>query len=421
MGIVLAIQNVTLFVITLIALPFYAIVILGFTKKFDKLNNEQMESNSVVSSSVIEDIQGIETIKALNSEEVRYRRIDSQFVDYLKKSFKYSKTESLQTALKTFIQLSLNVVILWLGAKIVMNDQLSIGQLMTFNALLAYFIDPLQNIINLQPKLQSANVAQNRLNEVYLVESEFKKSGITDIKKLDGLIKYNHVNYCYGYGQNILTNINLTIKSNDKLAIVGMSGSGKSTMVKLLVDFFSPTAGEVTLNNIKTTDIDKHTLRSYVNYVPQSPYIFSGTIKENLLLGSRENITDEDIFRACQLAEIEQEIMNLPLNFDTKMDENAKILSGGQKQRLTIARALLSPAQVLIFDEVTSGLDTITEKKVVDNLMKLDKTIIFIAHRLAIAEKTNNIIVINHGEIVEKGTHDELIEKHGFYYELVKN
>ncbi|TSO26890.1 peptide cleavage/export ABC transporter [Lactobacillus sp. LL6] len=421
MGIVLVIQNVTLFVITLIALPFYAIVILGFTKKFDKLNNEQMESNSVVSSSVIEDIQGIETIKALNSEEVRYRRIDSQFVDYLKKSFKYSKTESLQTALKTFIQLSLNVVILWLGAKIVMNDQLSIGQLMTFNALLAYFIDPLQNIINLQPKLQSANVAQNRLNEVYLVESEFKKSGITDIKKLDGLIKYNHVNYCYGYGRNILTNIHLTIKPNDKLAIVGMSGSGKSTMVKLLVDFFSPTAGEVTLNNIKTTDIDKHTLRSYVNYVPQSPYIFSGTIKENLLLGSRENITDEDIFRACQLAEIEQEIMNLPLNFDTKMDENAKILSGGQKQRLTIARALLSPAQVLIFDEVTSGLDTITEKKVVDNLMKLDKTIIFIAHRLAIAEKTNNIIVIDHGEIVEKGTHDELIEKHGFYYELVKN
>lgn len=421
MGIVLAIQNMTLFVVTLIALPFYAIVILGFTKKFDKLNNDQMESNAIVSSSVIEDIQGIETIKALNSEKVRYRRIDSQFVDYLKKSFKYSKTESLQTALKTFIQLSLNVIILWIGAKVVMDNKMSIGQLMTFNALLSYFIDPLQNIINLQPKLQSANVAQNRLNEVYLVDSEFNTKGITDVNKLFGDIKYIDVTYRYGYGQDVIKHLDLTISPNSKLAIVGMSGSGKSTMVKLLVDFFSPTTGEVTFNGIKSTEIDKHVLRSYVNYVPQSPYIFSGTIKENLLLGSRANINEEDILKACKLAEIDQEIMNLPLGFETKMDENAKVLSGGQKQRLTIARALLSSAQVLIFDEVTSGLDTITEKRVVNNLMKLDKTIIFIAHRLMIAEKTNNIVVIDHGKIVEQGNHSQLIKKHGFYYNLVQS
>lgn len=143
MGIVLAIQNSTLFVITLLSLPIYAVVILSFSKKFEKMNNDQMESNAVLSSSVIEDIQGIETIKALNSEQTRYRKIDSQFVDYLKKSFRYSKTESLQSALKTFIQLSLNVIILWVGAKVVMNGQMSIGQLMTFNALLSYFVDPL--------------------------------------------------------------------------------------------------------------------------------------------------------------------------------------------------------------------------------------------------------------------------------------
>ena len=143
------------------------------------------------------------------------------------------------------------------------------------------------------------------------------------------------------------------------------------------------------------------------NYNPQTPYIFSGTITENLLLGSRD---------------IYDEINNLPLQFETKLDENAKILSGGQKQRLTIARALLSPAKVLILDEVTSGLDTITEKKVVDNLMKLtDKTIIFIAHRLAIAQRTDNIVVIDHGQIVEHGNHEELMKKHGFYYNLVEN
>ena len=422
MGLVLAAQSMTLFGITLLALPIYAVVILGFTKKFEKLNNEQMESNAVLSSSVIEDIQGIETIKALNSENTRYRRIDSQFVDYLKKSFKYSKTESLQTALKTFIQLSLNVIILWVGARVVIQGQMSIGQLMTFNALLSYFIDPLQNIINLQPRLQSASVAQNRLNEVYQVQSEFNAdTSIQNSAALEGMIEYKHVDYRYGYGTDVLKDINLKIKPDEKLAIVGMSGSGKSTMVKLLVDFFSPSKGEVTLNGHATSEVNKHTLRSYVNYVPQTPYIFSGTVKENLLLGCRADISEEEVIKACQIAGIDQEIANLPLQFETKLDENAKILSGGQKQRLTIARALLSPAKVFIFDEVTSGLDTITEKRVVDNLMKLkDKTIIFIAHRLAIAERADKVVVIDKGQIVEEGSHEELMEQHGFYYDLVK-
>ena len=137
--------------------------------------------------------------------------------------------------------------------------------------------------------------------------------------------------------------------------------------------------------------------------------------------GYRPDITEEDVIEACQIAEIDQEIANLPLQFETKLDENAKILSGGQKQRLTIARALLSPAKVFIFDEVTSGLDTITEKRVVDNLMKLkDKTIIFIAHRLAIAERADKVVVIDQGQIVEEGSHEELMEQHGFYYDLVK-
>ncbi|CAM2866549.1 peptide ABC transporter ATP-binding protein [Lactobacillus crispatus] len=423
MGIILAVQNMTLFLITLASLPLYAIVILGFSKRFEKLNNDQMESNAVVSSSIIEDIQGIETIKALNSEQVRYKKIDSQFVDYLRKAFKYSKTEAFQTALKTFIRLSLNVIILWVGASVVMHNQMSIGELMAFNALLSYFVDPLQNIINLQPTLQAANVAQNRLNEVYLVKSEFKdKTSVNSIHDLNGKIVFSQVNYRYGYGEDVLKDINLTINDNEKVTIVGMSGSGKSTLVKLLVDFFSPIKGKVTFNNYSTKEINKHVLRSYVNYVPQTPYVFAGTIKENLLLGSRSNITEEDIAEACQIAEIKNDIEKLPLGFDTQLDENAKILSGGQKQRLTIARALLSPAKVLIFDEATSGLDTITEKKVVDNLISLkDKTVIFIAHRLAIAERTDNIVVLNQGRIVEQGNHTELMAKHGYYYDLVKS
>ncbi|WP_251716109.1 peptide cleavage/export ABC transporter [Lactobacillus agrestimuris] len=423
MGIILAVQSMTLFFITLASLPFYIIVIFWFSKRFEKLNNDQMESNAVVSSSIIEDIQGIETIKALNSEQVRYQKIDSQFVDYLRKSFKYNKTEAFQTVLKSFIRLSLNVIILWVGASIVIHNQMSIGELMAFNALLSYFVDPLQNIINLQPKLQAANVAQNRLNEVYIVKSEFKnKTSVNSIRDLNGKINFSHVNYRYGYGEDVLKDINLTINDNEKITIVGMSGSGKSTLVKLLVDFFSPIKGKVTFNNYSTKEINKHVLRSYVNYVPQTPYVFAGTIKENLILGSRSNITEEDIDEACQIAEIKNDIEKLPLGLDTQLDENAKILSGGQKQRLTIARALLSPSKVLIFDEATSGLDTITEKKVVDNLISLkDKTVIFIAHRLAVAKRTDNIVVLNQGKIVEQGNHDELIAKQGYYYDLVRS
>lgn len=424
MGIMLAVQNVTLFLITIATLPLYMIVILGFTKSFNHLNNEQMESNAIVSSSIIEDIQGIETIKALNSEQTRYRRIDNQFVDFLRKSFKYSKTEALQEALKSFIQMSLNVVVLWVGSWIVMRNQMTIGELMTYNALLAYFVSPLQNIINLQPLLQSANVAQNRLNEVYLVHSEFRnnKTDINKVSQIDGSIEYQNVSFKYGYGKNILQDIDLNISKGEKLAIVGMSGSGKSTLVKLLVSFFDPNGGKITINGIPTTAINKHTLRSYITYVPQTPYTFSGSIRDNLLLGSASNTTEADVIKACQLAEIEKEIENLPLKFDTELDENAKILSGGQKQRITIARALLSPANVLIFDESTSGLDSITEKKVVDNLMKLkDKTIIFIAHRLSVAKKANDIAVLDDGKIVEEGSDNDLMAQKGYYYDLINS
>ncbi|TSO25769.1 peptide cleavage/export ABC transporter [Lactobacillus sp. LL6] len=424
MGIVLAIQSTTLFLITIASLPLYLIVILGFTKSFNHLNNDQMESNAILSSSIIEDIQGIETIKALNSEQVRYTRIDNQFVDFLKKSFKYSKTEALQEALKSFIEMSLNVVILWIGSWIVMHNQMTIGELMTYNALLAYFISPLQNIINLQPVLQSANVAQNRLNEVYLVNGEFKKkkTNVKKVSQIDGDIEYKNVNFKYDYGKYILQNINLKIHKGEKQVIVGMSGSGKSTMVKLLVSFFDPSGGTVTINGIPTTAIDKHILRSYITYVPQTPYTFSGSIEDNLLLGSAPNTTEADIIKACQLAEIEKEIENLPLKFDTELDENAKILSGGQKQRITIARALLSPASVIIFDESTSGLDSITEKKVVNNLMSLkDKTIIFIAHRLSVAKKANDILVLDDGKIVEEGSHNDLMVQRGYYYDLINS
>ena len=417
-GVLLA-QNPNLFLLSLISIPIYMFIIFSFMKPFEKMNHDVMQSNSMVSSAIIEDINGIETIKSLTSEENRYQNIDSEFVDYLEKSFKLSKYSILQTNLKQGTKLVLNILILWFGAQLVMSSKISIGQLITFNTLLSYFTTPMENIINLQTKLQSAKVANNRLNEVYLVESEFQvQENPVHSHFLMGDIEFNDLSYKYGFGRDILTDINLTIKQGDKVSLVGVSGSGKTTLAKMIVNFFEPYKGHISINHQDIKNIDKKSLRRHINYLPQQAYIFNGSILENLTLGGNHMISQEDILKACELAEIRQEIERMPMGYQTQLSDGAG-LSGGQKQRIALARALLTKAPVLILDEATSGLDVLTEKKVIDNLMSLtDKTILFVAHRLSIAERTNRVIVLDQGKIIEVGSHQELMQAQGFYHHL---
>ena len=417
-GVLLA-QNPNLFLLSLISIPIYMFIIFSFMKPFEKMNHDVMQSNSMVSSAIIEDINGIETIKSLTSEENRYQNIDSEFVDYLEKSFKLSKYSILQTSLKQGTKLVLNILILWFGAQLVMSSKISIGQLITFNTLLSYFTTPMENIINLQTKLQSAKVANNRLNEVYLVESEFQvQENPVHSHFLMGDIEFDDLSYKYGFGRDTLTDINLTIKEGDKVSLVGVSGSGKTTLAKMIVNFFDPYKGQITINRQDIKNIDKKILRRHINYLPQQAYIFNGSILENLTLGGNNMISQEDILKACELAEIRQDIERMPMGYQTQLSDGAG-LSGGQKQRIALARALLTKSPVLILDEATSALDVLTEKKVIDNLMSLtDKTILFVAHRLSIAERTNRVIVLDQGKIIEVGSHQELIQAQGFYHHL---
>ncbi|MGO5473879.1 peptide cleavage/export ABC transporter [Streptococcus hyointestinalis] len=418
-GSVLVLQNIQLFLLTLVALPIYTVIIFAFLKPFEKMNHNVMQSNAMVSSAIIEDINGIETIKSLTSEELRYQKIDSEFVDYLDKSFKLSKYENVQTSLKHGAQLILNVAILWFGARLVMDNKISIGQLITYNTLLSYFTNPIENIINLQTKLQSAKVANKRLNEVYLVASEFE--GTTSMtSNLSGDITFHDVSYRYGFGSYTLSDLNLTIKQGEKVSLVGISGSGKTTLAKMIVNFYEPNQGNIRLGNMDLKMIDKKQLRQYINYLPQQSYIFSGSILDNLTLGASPDITQEDIIMACQIAEMRADIEAMPLGYQTELSDGAG-LSGGQKQRLALARALLTQAPILILDEATSGLDVLTEKKVINNLMQLtDKTIIFVAHRLSIAKQVDRVLVLDKGKLIEEGSHQELINKQGFYYHLFK-
>lgn len=417
-GVLLA-QNPNLFLLSLISIPIYMFIIFSFMKPFEKMNHDVMQSNSMVSSAIIEDINGIETIKSLTSEENRYQNIDSEFVDYLEKSFKLTKYSILQTNLKQGTKLVLNIFILWFGAQLVMSSEISIGQLITFNTLLSYFTTPMENIINLQTKLQSAKVANNRLNEVYLVESEFQvQENPVHSNFLMGDIEFDDLSYKYGFGRDTLTDINLTIKQGDKVSLVGVSGSGKTTLAKMIVNFFDPYKGQITINHQDIKNIDKKILRRHINYLPQQAYIFNGSILENLTLGGNNMISQEDILKACELAEIRQDIERMPMGYQTQLSDGAG-LSGGQKQRIALARALLTKSPVLILDEATSALDVLTEKKVIDNLMSLtDKTILFVAHRLSIAERTNRVIVLDQGKIIEVGSHQELIQAQGFYHHL---
>ncbi len=421
-GTVLAIQNTTLFLISLIAIPAYALVVWLFMHSFSKMNNDQMQSGSMLSSSIIEDINGIETIKALNSEQTAYRKIDHEFVDYLEKSFVYAKMEAIQNTIKILLHLTLNILILWVGAKLVMSNTISIGQLITYNALLGFFTDPLQNIINLQTKLQQASVANNRLNEVYLVDSEFKDSyQMAEKIQNNSLLIADHISYKYGFGAPAIDDVSFTIKPGEKIAIVGISGSGKSTLAKLLVNFFEPETGRILLGQTDLGNIDKHDLRAYINYLPQNPFIFSGSIIDNLLLGAKAETTQKSIMAAVELAEIKDDIEKMPHGFATELSESGNI-SGGQKQRIALARAILADSPVLILDESTSNLDVLTEKKIIDNLMNLtNKTIIFVAHRLTIAQRVDRILTMQNGQIIEDGSHQELLSSDGFYASLFNN
>ncbi|AAV63211.1 peptide ABC transporter ATP binding/permease protein [Streptococcus thermophilus CNRZ1066] len=420
-GGVLLIQNSNLFKLVLCSVPIYTLIVFAFMKPFELMNHDVMQSNAMVNSAIIEDINGIETIKSLTSEEVCYQKIDGEFVDYLDNSFRLSKLSILQTSLKQGAQLILNVLILWTGAQLVMGNTISIGQLITFNMLLSYFTNPLENIINLQTKLQSAKVANTRLNEVYLIESEFGQSDDTYQEGIaDGDITVTDLSYKYGFGRDTLTDVSLTIRQGEKISFVGVSGSGKTTLAKMLVNFYQPYKGHIDFNGQNISRIDKKTLRQHINYLPQQSYIFSGSVLENLTLGAARGITQADILKACEIAEIRQDIENMPMGFQTELSDGAG-LSGGQKQRIALARALLTKSPVLILDEATSGLDVLTEKQVIDNLLALkDKTIIFVAHRLSIAERTDRIVVIDQGRVVETGSHQDLMSNPGFYYQLFR-
>lgn len=420
-GVILYTQNSMLFGITLIIVVIYGIIVFIFNKPIKEINRKQMEKNAQLTSYLVESLNGVETLKAFNGERKANIETEKKFVKLLKSIFKGGNINIVQSSLSGLVAAVGGIVILWVGAYNVINGELTVGQLLAFNALLAYFLEPIKNLINLQPMMQTAIVASDRLGEILDLELEKSKDEDKKIKpsSLKGKIELKNLDFRYGTRQLVLKNINMIINPGEKIALVGESGSGKTSLVKLLLNFYPWEKGDILINEYNIKDISLEILRSKIAYISQDIFLFSGTIRENLLLGDQE-ASLEEIIQAAKLAKAHDFINNLPLRYETMLEENGANLSGGQKQRLAIARAILRKPDIFIMDEATSNLDSITEKAIERTIDQLSNevTTIMIAHRLSTIKQCDKIFVMEQGEFIEQGSHDELMEKRGKYFDL---
>ena len=418
-GIIVYIQNQYLFFVSIVILLLYVVIVFSFKEILKKINNDVLENNSQLTSFIIQSINGIETIKAYNLEKNIQDETEFKYLKVIKSSFKRSKIYNLLTFLSGVVELIGNTLIMWVDAIQVINGKLTLGEMMVFNTLLGYFTNPVKNLISLQPTIQTATVSADRLGEIIDLDIEQSDEKMIP-QNLKGDIEIKGLNFRYGTRELILKNINMEIKQGEKIALAGESGSGKTTLAKLILKFYDFEKGDININNFNLKDIDNTFLRNKISYISQDMFLFNKTIKENLMLS--DEIEIDDVIELSKKVNAYEFINELPQRFDYMIEENGTNLSTGQKQRLSILRALLKKPDILIMDEATSNLDSITESAIQKTLNnpEFNMTTIIIAHRLSTIRLCDRIYVLDKGEIIEAGTHEELIELKNKYYTLWK-
>jgi ABC-type bacteriocin/lantibiotic exporter with double-glycine peptidase domain len=394
-------------------------LLLGSTPRMQRLMERDLAAGAASQSYLAQALMGIATVKAAGAEDRVIEHWSNLFFKQLNISLERGHLsliiETAMITLRTFSPLAL----LWVGAMSVLNGGMSLGTMLALNALAASVLVPLASLISSGQQLQLVRAHLDRLADVGEAEPEQDLKKVRGAPPLAGKVEFKQVSFRYdAQAPAVLRDITMTIGAGQKVALVGRSGSGKSTLAKLLLGLYLPGEGEILYDGIPLQRLDYRTLRRQFGAVLQDLFLFSGSVRQNIAL-TDPGLPLEQVVKAARLAEVHDEIMKMPMGYETVVAEGGSALSGGQRQRLALARALVHQPAMLLMDEATSHLDVLTEQTIEDNLNALPLTRIVIAHRLSTIRNADLILVLDEGAIVEQGSHDALLARQGRYAALV--
>lgn len=401
-------------------LPFYALSIGIFNKRIRDMSYDVREAFAKMNKDLQELLSGVTILKAFTGEVYGSLRLIRSVKEGIRKSVRLDILSTLFSILSVLISAAGPIVLIWYGCGEIMRGRLTIGGLMAFNSFLRYLFGPTQTLMNLNLSIQRSLASVKRIFEILDTKREPYDKGKIALKEIKGDIQFKNVSFSYNQ-EPVLKNITFRINSGERVAIVGETGVGKSTIASLLLRFYEPQEGIITIDGNDIREIKLESLRRNISYVSQDIFLFSDTIKENIRFGRRD-AGDKEIEEAARIAGADEFIQKLPDGYNTEVGERGVKLSGGERQRIAIARAVLKDAPILILDEATSSLDRRTERKIVKSVEKIskNKTLLIIAHRLSTIQGADKIIVLDKGRIKDTGTHNELLAKSKIYQELYK-